>query len=381
MQTMQPTLRNGRNIWDRIHMPLQEFRGRIESLRKTMRARGIDALLAYGHAFDHYGNPCYLSNYMIRLPKGFLVALTLDEIALFFEGAARGLASAKRLTWVEDVRPCPDISQDCVKFLEEKSLTASKIGLAGIDEWMPQDQRQFLGEALEGCTLVDAGPFLREMRMIKSDRELDQIRRASRIVRTVFEKLEGLTVSGLSERALEAAMIKEARLDGAEDVRFLFGRPGQEDWALHPAGEDSLNKNGALIIVLALVYERYWSEAVRTFRVEGNALAVPDLKASEALYRELTDCVLPGKPVSKCYQDLMAKIEAGDGDYIPEYGLGRGIGLSPGEWPLLEHEATVDLERGMCLTLRLCMRDETLGSIMMGNTIAVTEKGIEVLTA
>ena len=381
MQTMQPTLRNGRNIWDRIHMPLQEFQGRIESLRKTMGARGIDALLAYGHAFDDYGNPCYLSHYMIRLPKGFLVALTLDEVALFFEGASRGLASAKRLTWVEDVRPCPDISRECAKFLEEKSLTASKIGLAGIDEWMPQDQRQFLGEALESGTLVDAGPLLREMRMIKSDRELDQIRRASRIVRTVFEKLEGLTVSGLSERALEAAMIREARLEGAEDVRVLFGRPEQEDWALHPAGEDSLNNNGALIIVLSLVYERYWSEAVRTFRVEGDALAVPDLQASETLYGELAGCLRPGMALSECWGEISAKMEESGRDFISDYGPGQGIGLSPREWPILDQAAPGTLENGICLTLRFCMRDETLGSIMMGNTMAVTEKGIEVLTA
>ena len=381
MQTMQPTLRNGRNIWDRIHMPLQEFQGRIESLRKTMGARGIDALLAYGHAFDDYGNPCYLSHYMIRLPKGFLVALTLDEVALFFERASRGLASAKRLTWVEDVRPCPDISRECAKFLEEKSLTASKIGLAGIDEWMPQDQRQFLGEALESGTLVDAGPLLREMRMIKSDRELDQIRRASRIVRTVFEKLEGLTVSGLSERALEAAMIREARLEGAEDVRVLFGRPEQEDWALHPAGEDSLNNNGALIIVLSLVYERYWSEAVRTFRVEGDALAVPDLQASETLYGELAGCLRPGMALSECWGEISAKMEESGRDFISDYGPGQGIGLSPREWPILDQAAPGTLENGICLTLRFCMRDETLGAVMMGNTMAVTEKGVEVLTA
>ena len=381
MQTMQPTLRNGRNIWDRIHMPLQEFQGRIESLRKTMGARGIDALLAYGHAFDDYGNPCYLSHYMIRLPKGFLVALTLDEVALFFEGAARGLASAKRLTWVEDVRPCPDTSRECAKFLEEKSLTASKIGLAGVDEWMPQDQRQFLGEALEGCTLVDAGPLLREMRMIKSDRELDQIRRASRIVKTVFEKLGSSAFPDHNERVLEAMIIREARLEGAEDVRVLFGRPGQNDWALHPAGDESLETGEGLIIYLALVYERYWSEAARTFRVETRALAVPDLQGPEALYGELAGCLRPGMAISGCWGEITAKMEESGRDFISDYGPGQGIGLSPREWPILDQEAPGTLENGICLTLRFCMRDETLGSIMMGNTMAVTEGGIAVLTA
>jgi len=381
MQTMQPTLRNGRNIWGRINMPFEEFQGRIDILRGKMTDHRIDILLAYGYAFNDYGNPCYLSNYVIRLPRGSLVVLSPDDVALFFEGASRGLPSAKRLTWVEDVRPCPDISKACVSYLEEKSLTESRIGLAGVDEWMPYDQRQFLINALKKCTFVDSQPFFRDMRIIKSERELDQIRRASHIVNKVFEKLDSATLPGLIERALEATIIKEARLEGAEDVRVLFGLPRQKNWALRPAGEESLPAGESLIIYLALVYERYWSAAARTLQIEDHILKIPQLEAWQSFYSELTDCLQPGKDIATCRRDILARIEKHDTDFIFDYGLGQGIGLSPEEGPWLDETAGGSLESGMCMALHPCMRDATLGAVMIGNTLVVSERGIEVLTA
>jgi len=381
MHTMQPTLRNGRNIWDRINMPMEEFQGRIDILKEKMTEHQLDILLCYGYAFNNYGNPCYLSNYVIRLPRGTLVALTPDDVVLFFEGASRGLPSAKRLTWIKDVRPCPDISKACVGYLEEKSLTESRIGLAGVDEWMPYDQRQFLTNALKECTFVNCQPFFRDMRIIKSARELDQIRRASRIVNAVFEKLTSSAFPTLLEREFEATIIKEARLEGAEDVRILFGLPRQQNWALRPAGEGSLPAGESLVIFLALVYERYWSAAARTFQIEGHALKMPELERWQAFYNELADCLQPGKDIAACRQDILARIQKHHTDFISDFGLGQGIGLSPEEGPWLNATADGILESGMCLTLHPCMQDANLGAVMIGNTLAVSQNGLEVLTA
>jgi Xaa-Pro aminopeptidase len=362
-------------------MPYEEFQSRIDILRGKMADHKIDVLLAYGHAFNDYGNPCYLSNFVIRLPKGALVALTPDDVALFFEGSSRGLPSVKKLTWIEDVRPCPDISKAYVTYLKEKSLTGSRLGLAGVDEWMPYDQRQLLTNALKACTFIDAQPFFDDMRIIKSERELDQIRRASRIVNTVFEKLGSATLPNLLERLLEATIIKEARLEGAEDVRVLFGLPQQKNWAMRPAGEESLPAGESLIIYLALVYERYWSAASRTLKIEAHRLKIPDLEGWQTFYNELTDCLQPEKEIATCRRDIRARIEKHAADFISDYGLGQGIGLSPEEGPWLDETDGGSLESGMCLTLHPCMRDPNLGAVMIGNTLALSERGIEVLTA
>jgi Xaa-Pro dipeptidase len=60
--------------------------------------------------------------------------------------------------------------------------------------------------------------------------------------------------------------------------------------------------------------------------------------------------------------------------------LGQGIGLSPREYPILSKNDKTSLKEGMCLTVRLLVRDESLGAVMTGNTLLLTRKGPEILT-
>ena len=73
METMQPTLKNGRYVWDRINMPEAEFQERARKLTKAMKEEKIDVLLLYGNTFNEYGNPCYVTNFVMRLQRGVLV--------------------------------------------------------------------------------------------------------------------------------------------------------------------------------------------------------------------------------------------------------------------------------------------------------------------
>ena len=110
-----------------------------------MKKEGIDVLLLYGNGFNEYGNYCYLSNYMIRLPQGAIVAVPQKgELTLMFEGASRGVPSVKKMTWIDDVRPSGDVSKECVKYLKEKKLISSVIGFVGLKRLMPNHQLQFL---------------------------------------------------------------------------------------------------------------------------------------------------------------------------------------------------------------------------------------------
>jgi len=381
METMQPALKNGRNVWDRINMPVQEFQGRLLAVREKMKEQGMDVLLAYGHGFNDYGNSCYLSNYLMRLPRGTLVSVPREEdVVLFFEGASRGLPSAKMLTWVEDVRPCPDTSQACAEYLKEKNLTPGTIGFAGLKQMMPHYQLKSLMDELSGCDIVDADDIIQTMRMVKSSREADQIRRASSIVKRAFDFASGTPFPTMNEMAIEAMLIREARLEGAEDVRVFFGKPQEAPWALRPSQERDIEPGSVLIVYMAVAYERYWSEGIRTFAVDGISFSSPDLADLEALYKVLTECMQSGKAIAQCYEDIMSEIQKAGIDCIEEYGLGRGIGLSPNEWPLLDENAKGNLEEGMCLTFRLSVRDKARGAVMIGNTLYVSQTGVEILT-
>ncbi len=381
METMQPALKNGRNVWDPINMPIGEFQGRLRSVREKMKARDIDMLLAYGHAFNEYGNPCYLSNYVIRLPRGVLVAIPREgEETLFFEGAARGLPSAKMITWIEDVRPCPDISRACTKYLKEKGIEKGTIGFAGLNRLMPHDRLKYLKDTLIQTRIIEADDLMQDLRRIKSNKEMDQIRRASWIVKNTLQFISETSFSSMNERVVEAMLFREARLDGAEDIRVLFGKPHKTPWSLRPSENATFEPGRGVIILLAVAYERYWSEGIRTYIAGENVFTLPDLEGTEGIYRQLTECMKPGESIAHCCREAMSKLPKEGRDLLEEYGMGQGIGLSMKEGPLMGRNATGDFEEGVCFTLRLGVEEETVGSAMIGNTFYVTNAGIEGLT-
>jgi len=242
MITMQPTLKRGRDVWDQINMPKAEFLQRVEKIKGHMHQRGIDVLLLYANSGDEYGNPCYFSNYIMKMPQGAVVAITrTGEVTLICEGFARDLPGVKSITWVEDIRSCDNASKQTVAFLKEKRLIPSTIGVAGLEPSMPYEQFQFFLKSTEACKLVDADDVIREMRMMKSWREVDQIRRSSRIVSRVFNNLSQMSFSPDNEKRLEAVMAGGAYLEGAEDVRMLIAKPKERNWTLRPLGDVPLS--------------------------------------------------------------------------------------------------------------------------------------------
>ena len=380
METMQPTLKNGRNVWDRINMPESEFRDKIRRIRKEMKKEGIDVLLLYGNE-DEYGGPCYITNFIVGIARGALAIVPKKgEVALIYQGPSRGIPFSKTTTWVDDVRTSGDASKECVKYLKDKDLIPSTIGVSGIKQYMQSHQFRFLFESLKPCKVVDCDPLLREMRMIKTERELDQIRRSSRMVRRAFDFISGLSISNLKENVLEAMVNRETRLEGSEDFRMLIAKPMEPDWAFRPSEEVPLLSGDRMILYVAVEFERYWAEAIRTFVVQDAAFFEVKPDAITGLYEQVMNRLMPGKAVSQFYKETAARIRKDKLDAIPRYGLGQGIGLSLEEFPLIAEREKEILAKGMCLTLRLAIKDAEAGSVMMGNTVSLSKNGPEVLT-
>ncbi|MFB3884808.1 MAG: M24 family metallopeptidase [Thermodesulfobacteriota bacterium] len=381
METMQPTLKSGRNTWDRINMPVEEFRSRVKKIRQGMKERGIDVLLLYGNAFNEYGNYCYVCNYVIRLPQGALVAVPKNgEPSVIFEGASRGVPSIKKATWIDDIRAAGDVSKECVKYLQEKNLVSSVIGFAGLKGQMPYGQLQFLLDSLPKCKIVDAEPLVNDLRMVKSPMEILQIRRASRIVLHAFDFITSTSFEELREEVVEAGARREARLEGAEDFRMMIAKPLREKWAFRPPEESPLRSGDRILIYLALEFERYWAEAVRTFTLEGSSFVEMQPEGIKTLYEAIMGGMIPGKKVSRFYKESLIKIKKANEDAILDYGLGQGIGLSPKEFPVIEQKDRSALTPGMCFSLRLGVRKREIGPFMFGNTIYLSRKGPEILT-
>jgi Xaa-Pro aminopeptidase len=380
METMQGGLKNGRNVWDSINMPQSEFDGRIVKIREAMKQEKIEILLVYGYAFNRYGNTAYLTNFITRLPRGALVAVPASgRTALFFDGSSRGIPSMRKTVCNADVVAVSDMPKDCVKYLKEKNLLPARIGFAGIREMMSYQQFTSLCELLSESTFVDATSVMAEMRLVKSERELDEIRRAARIVKDVFDGIPAFPFPVLTERVIQAFLYREARFSGAEDVRLFLGRTRPQGWYLGPAEDETIDEGETVIFCFAVEFERYWAEAVRTFRIEKGLLA-PVEHGLDELYRAIAEKIKPGVTVSAVYQSTLVELKAKGLEPMLEYGIGQGIGLAADEAPYLNEGDNTPVRDGMALALRLFVKDRSAGVVATGNTVVVTAGALEVLT-
>lgn len=381
VETVQPVLKRGRDVWDRINMPEIEFRQRVEKIIKQMKAENIDLLLAYGHGQNDYGNPSYITNYMLKTLRGaFAVITAKGEVTLFIRIADRDIEAAKLTTWVEDVRPCSDVAKECVAFLKDNGLVPATVGFAGLNRLLPNYQLEFVSKTLEQCKIVDADHILRDMRMVKSQRECDQIRRAARIVSHAFKAITEFDLAEGNELVLEAGIDREARLAGAEDVRILFAKPNDKKWAFRPPENDKILRGEKIIIYLAIEFERYWSEGVRTFQLTDASYSQINSDSSMEMYEKMVSGIISGKSLSEFYKEIVARLKEGNCDYVSEFGFGHGIGLSPSEPPAISADDRHSLKEGMLFTFRIAMKDEKAGTVMIGNTLQVINGGVEILT-
>ncbi len=382
MQTLQPTLRLGRDVWDRTAMPIEEFQDRARRLRDTMGRRGLDAMLLYGAGLNGCGHPTYLSNYIVKLPFSAIVVLPREgEPALMFEGATRGRSAAQATTWIEDVRPCWKMAETCLAVLADRGLTAATIGLAGLPRLVPHAEWSTLVAGLARATLVDAEDIVERQRAIKSPRELAQVRRASQIVDHALARCnadlqvsragrpEGLHHIG-TETGLAALLMREARMRGAEDIRLLMARPNESDWAFRPAGDAALRDGDTVSVHLAVSWERYWAEAIRTYVVRAGRFELASGEELEKRLRSIVAAATPGISVGEWVRAADSTLSASERKALELYGLGHGIGVTPEESPMLAADSQATIESGMCLAVRAVLSADR-GFVVRGDTIIV----------
>ena len=380
MYTLQPNLKLGRDVWDRINMPAEEFAGRIERLTAAMQRRKLDALLLYGNLVNDYGDPAYVSNYLLRMSRGGVVVLTsTGEATLIFEGIPRGIHMAEAISPVTDIRAGRNMAVESVKVLQEKKLLPGKIGLVGVRHLMPHDQARQLYADLGADNVVHVDDLVRKQRMVKSSREQDQIRRASRIIANAFDVLLGQPVAVMTAKAVEARLIREARMDGAEDIRVAVAMPGAGSWSLAPAESVPLADGATVIVLMAVENERYWSETLRTLVVRGNRLEVAPVTELESLWQRFGKALTPGRRTGEIHREMVAAMEDQGLKWVAEYGLGEGIGLGPFEDPALAAGGRVALKEGMCLTIRLIVEHAALGALALGDTVLIGKDGADPL--
>jgi Xaa-Pro aminopeptidase len=269
--------------------------------------------------------------------------------------------------------------------LSERLSPGARIGFQA--EQMTHGVFTRVADALSALSpeLVPADDELASLRAVKTESELELLRRAAAPLDATFAWMYAQRLTGRTERQLAWAIERRLREEhGAEALAFetvvAWGPHGATP---HHTVSDTVIEPGALLVVdMGCVVDGYRSDMTRTL-----AVGPPDpmdAEIHEVVRRaqlEALECLAPGVSGQTVHGAAAAVIDAaGHAGRFP-HGVGHGLGLELHEPPYCDEVETealvvghvVTVEPGVYLPGRLGVRIE--------DEVAITPVGYERLTA
>ncbi len=212
-------------------IPEREYKERISKTQSLLRKQNLDALLLSFNV-----NLYYFSGFdsLVLYPteddvvKAMIIPRDRDPVFFIREGFKR---TFQELAWPSDVRSYRAIeeSRDVImNTLNELKLKGAKVGTElGYSSDRPEVPGPLFLELAKTTNLVDAQPLIDEVRLIKSELELERIRRTAKINDRAFERLLPEIKAGMTEREIANRFGAKMFEEGADRVYYILIRSAE----------------------------------------------------------------------------------------------------------------------------------------------------------
>lgn len=364
-----------------------------QKAQQLMQEAGMDALvLAYTENVIVFTDFMHVNSNRLK-PRLYYVVFFADPAREpVFLVPHQDIDDAKRYTWIEDVRPTaeypypgrPEVIVDKVgavaRIIEEAGLASGVVGFE--DASLPYAVHQGLTRALPHATFAPASALVARLRAIKSEAELERIRKAMHATQAGAQAMVDAIRPGITERQL-AALAKEAALAaGGDYIDFLIVGAAENGAIVHGIPSDYALKDGDIIrFDLGAVYDSYAGDFARTY-VVGNAPSERDAMhyaAVRAAVEAGIEAVRPGVTAGQVYDAMLAAGQAIDPDLKREHA-GHGMGLEVHEEPMIYKGSEFVLEPGMVVMIECGRYILGQAGYQLEDLVLVTENGYELMT-
>ena len=255
-----------------------------------------------------------------------------------------------------------------------------KVGFDG-DAYTYEDARA-LQKALPN-TIEMVSVSLRALRLIKDERELENLWQAAKIADGAFERLLKEIKAGMTEKELAARLEYYMRSLGSEGVSFdTIVASGHRSALPHGAPTDKIIEVGDFVTFdFGALYNGYHSDITRTV-VMGMANSWHRelyTVVQEAQYRGMK-AARPGITGQELDKEIRDYIESrGYGKYFT-HGLGHGVGLEIHELPNINSKGDIVLQEGMVFSIEPGVYIQGRGGVRIEDTVVLTKEGAHSLT-
>lgn len=266
--------------------------------------------------------------------------------------------------------------------LRENGLARARIG---IDlEFMPAADFITLKQTLPEVEWVDGSEVVRRLRMVKSAREIDCVRRACALSDAGFHALAAGIEAGHTPRDMTrlwrdgvAAAVRERGETGLTGL-WDYMSVGADPWS----GGGSVTPGAILKADVGCIVEGYNSDTARSYVFgEPDRIARDVHTALEIAYAAGLEAIRPGALMRDVFEVTVGAMRAAGYPGYRRGHYGHSIGASVGseEWPFFAADSDVVLEPGMTLAFETPFYGKGIGALTIEDSLLVTASGIEIL--
>ena len=368
---------------------LKEYENRLEKAQYLMHLNQIDILLITSEQFMRYftgfstqfwqspTRPWYLIIPIKGLPKA-----VIPDIGL----------SAMQKTWIKEIYTWPSprpkdegislISKLMNEFPSKFNYVGAELGKE-MSLRMPLTDFFFLQSTLSR-KIIDASSILWELRLIKSNAEIDKIKHICKIASNSFENLPSLINKGDSERDIAKKMKIDLISRGADSIPYLpviSGEGGVSQIIYEPSSR--VIKNGDILFLdTGSTFDGYFCDFDRNYAIGKASKNVNDVY--EVLWiatQNAIEIAKPGLPIYKLWSVMINSLNKYLPNNFSKGRFGHGFGLQLTEPPSITFDNDMKLESNMVLTIEPSVEFKSGKTLVHEENIVINEKGAELLTS
>lgn len=374
----------------------EEHLERLQRLQQAMQQLKVDSLLISDNA-----NLFYLTG---RVYAGYAFVPAVGEPMWF-------------------VRRPVDLTGGGVTYIRKPEDMPAHIQSAQIDlprrlglelDILPYNQAIRLGSAFEGAEVADISALLKQLRSVKTDYEVEQMRRSGVCHERVYRRIPGLYRSGMTDLELQIEIERVSRLEGCLGMFRISGQsmeiymgnvltgknadePAPYDFAmggrgLHPsipggASGEIIKPHKAVMIDLNGNFTGYMTDMTRVFAVDKLPQEAIDAhQCSIEICRMFEREALPGVEARVLYERAVEIVRSHNlerhfmGHRQHAGFIGHGVGIEVNEWPVIAPRSRQILEANNTIALEPKFVLPEVGAVGIENTYLITSEGAQSLT-
>jgi len=343
---------------------------RLIQVRQKLKDNNIDAIL-----ITKRQNYMYLSGF-----TGTSAHLLISAEKAYLITDFRYIEQATRQAPLfEVVKYQGNIEIEIKKLLEE--LFVKKLGFEA--DHLTYDKYLCYKEKFENTELVPQKDFVESLRIIKSDDEIEKIKKAVEIADRAFEHILNYIKPGIKENEIAAELEYFMKKNGAQGPSFeTIVASGTRSAMPHGVASEKVIQYGDIVTLdYGAIYEGYCSDITRTIFV-GYAqdklkeiyeiVLNAQLKALKGAFEGKT-----GREIDSIAREIITK--EGYGNNFG-HGLGHGVGLEIHEEPRLSVSGEKVMKNGMVVTVEPGIYIEGLGGVRIEDMIVINNDKPQILT-